>query len=86
MRQPRRLLVKVRDARVCDGAPAVLRVRRPSGRVDVFEATVLEADGHGLVWATGRWRSHAGPGDTLRYSAVGTYAFGAGEVIEIRAA
>jgi hypothetical protein len=66
-------------------APAVLRVRRPSGRTAVFEADGLEVDGP-LVWATGRWRRRVGLYDSeVRYSPPGVYGFSAGEIVEVRA-
>lgn len=64
-------------------APAVLRVRRPSGRTAVFEADGLEVDGP-LVWATGRWRRRVGLNySETRYSAPGVYGFGPGEIVEV---
>jgi hypothetical protein len=65
-------------------APAILRVRRPSGIVQTFEADHLETDA-GLLWATGRWRRRVGLNHSeIRYSDPGTYGFGAGEIVEVR--
>jgi hypothetical protein len=65
-------------------APAILRVRRPSGIVQTFEADHLETDA-GILWATGRWRRRVGLNySQIRYSHPGTYGFGAGEIVEVR--
>jgi hypothetical protein len=66
-------------------APAILRVRRPSGTVQTFEADRLEHDDAGILWATGRWRRRVGLiyAET-RYSHPDTYGFGAGEIVEVR--
>jgi hypothetical protein len=64
---------------------ATLRVRRPSGSVEVFEATSLEPS-DGILWATGRWRRRVGLNNReIRYSQPGVYGFTAREIVEVRA-
>jgi len=54
--------------------PAVIRVRRPSGRLDTFLADSIER-GDGILWATGRWRD----------GRAGVYGFTAPQIVEVRA-
>jgi len=54
--------------------PAVIRVRRPSGRLDTFLADSIER-GDGILWATGRWRG----------GRAGVYGFTAQQIVEVRA-
>jgi hypothetical protein len=63
---------------------ALLRVRRPSGRLATFEATNLEHY-DGILWATGRWRERVGLNHAdVSHGASGIYGFRGAEVVEVR--
>jgi hypothetical protein len=63
---------------------AILRVRRPSGRIATFEADSLTFD-TGIAWVTGRWRTRVGlNGSEYRYSQPAAYGFPLRELVEVR--